>query len=146
MRWLEILVWVIYVSHNPDYFPCLSSNVTNTYAFVGTQLCPTFCDPMDCSLLGSYVHGVLQARVVKWVAMPSSSSSGWSGGNYWADGKWQTVVKEHLWQVMVVREWWQDGENVVLLEILICIASNSIVILSEVREGEIFYDTPLCAI
>ena len=30
------------------------------------------CDPMDCSLLDSYVHGILQARIPEWVAMPSS--------------------------------------------------------------------------
>ena len=34
--------------------------------------CPTLPDPTACSPLGSSVHGILQARVVKWVAMPSS--------------------------------------------------------------------------
>ena len=36
------------------------------------QLCLTLCDPMDCSLPGSSVHGVLQARILEWVARPSS--------------------------------------------------------------------------
>ena len=36
------------------------------------QSCLTFCDPMDCSPPGSSVHGSLQARVLEWVAMPSS--------------------------------------------------------------------------
>ena len=31
-----------------------------------TQLCPTLCDPMDCSLPGSSVHGNLQARMLEW--------------------------------------------------------------------------------
>ena len=35
------------------------------------QSCPTLCDPMDCSLLGSSVHVILQARILEWVAMPS---------------------------------------------------------------------------
>ena len=39
------------------------------------QLCPTFCDPMDCSPLGSSVHGILQAKVLEWAAMPSSKGS-----------------------------------------------------------------------
>ena len=30
------------------------------------------CDPMDCSLTGSPVHGTLQARILEWGAMPSS--------------------------------------------------------------------------
>ena len=33
------------------------------------QLCPTLCDPVDCSLLGSSLHGILQARVLEWVAI-----------------------------------------------------------------------------
>ena len=33
------------------------------------QLCPTLCDPIDCSLLGSSVHGILQARILDWIAM-----------------------------------------------------------------------------
>ena len=36
------------------------------------QSCPTLCDPMDCSPQGSSVHGILQARILEWVAMPSS--------------------------------------------------------------------------
>ena len=33
------------------------------------QLCPTLCDPMDCSPPGSSVHGIVQARILKWVAI-----------------------------------------------------------------------------
>ena len=36
------------------------------------QLCPTLCDPTDCSLPGSSVHGILQARILEWVAISSS--------------------------------------------------------------------------
>ena len=36
------------------------------------SLCLTLCDPMDCSLPGPSVHGVLQARIQEWVAMPTS--------------------------------------------------------------------------
>ena len=39
------------------------------------QLCPNLCDPMDCSLPGSSVHGILQAGILKWVAVPSSRGS-----------------------------------------------------------------------
>ena len=40
-----------------------------------TQLCPTLCDPMDYSLLGSSVHGIFQARVLEWVAISFSRGS-----------------------------------------------------------------------
>ena len=36
------------------------------------QSCPTLCDPMDCSLPGSSVHGIFQARVLEWVAIAFS--------------------------------------------------------------------------
>ena len=48
----------------PLSFSCLKALVT--------QSRPTLCDPMDCSPLGSSVHGILQARTVEWVAISSS--------------------------------------------------------------------------
>ena len=39
------------------------------------QSCPTLRDPMDCSLPGSSVHGIFLARVLEWIAMPSSKRS-----------------------------------------------------------------------
>jgi len=41
---------------------------------VSLQSCPTLCDPMDCSPLGSSVHGILQAKILKWVAISSSGA------------------------------------------------------------------------
>ena len=41
------------------------------------QLCPILCDPMDCSLPGPSVHGILQARILEWASMPSSKGSSW---------------------------------------------------------------------
>ena len=40
------------------------------------QSCPTLCDPMDCSLPGFSVHGILQARTLEWVAISFSRRSG----------------------------------------------------------------------
>ena len=39
------------------------------------QLCPTLCRPMDCSLPGSSVHRIFQARILEWVAISSSKGS-----------------------------------------------------------------------
>ena len=33
------------------------------------QSCPTLYDPVDCSPPGSFVHGILQARILEWVAI-----------------------------------------------------------------------------
>ena len=37
-----------------------------------TKLCPFLCDPMNCTLQGSFVHEISQARVLEWVAISSS--------------------------------------------------------------------------
>ena len=39
---------------------------------LGAQSCLTLCDPLDCSPPGFPVHGISQARILEWVAMPSS--------------------------------------------------------------------------
>ena len=65
------------------------------------QLCPALCNPMDCSLPGSSVHGILQARILEWVDIPfprgSSQPRDWTWGfcivgrffTIWAKGKVQ---------------------------------------------------------
>ena len=39
------------------------------------QSCPTLCDPRDCSLSGSSIHGIFQARVLEWIAIAFSRES-----------------------------------------------------------------------
>ena len=39
------------------------------------QLCLTLCDPMDCSLPGSSIHGIFQARILEWIAISFSRGS-----------------------------------------------------------------------
>ena len=39
------------------------------------QSCPTLSDPMDCSLLGSSIHGIFQARVLEWAAIAFSEGN-----------------------------------------------------------------------
>ena len=58
------------------------------------QSCLTLCEPMDCSLPGSPVHGILQARTLEWVAIFSSRGSSpprdWTGVS-WIVGRFFTV-------------------------------------------------------
>ena len=39
------------------------------------QSCPTLCDPMDCSLSGSFVHWIFQPRVLEWIALSFTRGS-----------------------------------------------------------------------
>ena len=57
----------------PYYIAFLSSS--HTSCVCSLQSCLTLCDPMDHSLLGSSVHGILQARILEWVAICSSRGS-----------------------------------------------------------------------
>ena len=45
------------------------------------QLCPALCDPINCSLPGFSVHGILQAGILKWVAISFSVGSSDQGSN-----------------------------------------------------------------
>ena len=45
---------------------CFSQNVTLLFIVSDTRSCPTLCNPVDYT-----VHGILQARILKWVAFPS---------------------------------------------------------------------------
>ena len=55
-------------------FSCCFSRVEERRKKV-VQSCPTLCDPMDCSLLGSSIHGIFQARILEWVAVSFSRGS-----------------------------------------------------------------------
>ena len=48
-----------------------------------TQSCPILCNPIRCRPLGSSVHGILQARILKWVAIPFSRGSSWPRDQAW---------------------------------------------------------------
>ena len=51
------------------------SSSSSVRAVLVAQSCPTRCDPMDCGPPGSSVHGILQARILEWIAIPFSRGS-----------------------------------------------------------------------
>ena len=93
--------------------------------------CVTLCDPMDCSLLGSSVHGILQARILEWVAIPFSRGSSQhrdqirvsciSGSFFtnWAtkeaksshESESRSVVSNSLWPLGLYTPWTSPGQN-----------------------------------
>ena len=73
----SILAWRIPWTEDPSGLQSMGSQrvghnwsdlVPRTKLCVCFQSCPTLCDPMDCRLPGSCVHGILQARILVWVA------------------------------------------------------------------------------
>ena len=78
-----------------------------------TQSCPTPCDPMDCSLPGSSVHGTVQARILEWVAMPSSRGSSWP-----RDGTWISCIVGWFLTVWTTRETLQGNTKELVLVVL----------------------------
>ena len=57
-----------------DFFSCCWIYIPNCCCLV-TKLCLTLCDSMDCSPPGSSVHGILQGRILEWVAISFSRGS-----------------------------------------------------------------------
>ena len=67
----------MYTSKFARFHSVFSTCVLSSQRFVCSvaQLCLSLCDPVDCSPPGSAVHGILQARILEWAAMPSSRGS-----------------------------------------------------------------------
>ena len=59
-------------------FELRSASVPSTFVWLhACSVTSALCEPMDCSLPGSSVHGILQARILEGVVMPSSRGSSW---------------------------------------------------------------------
>ena len=50
----------------------MKTQLTEVVCVLVVQLCPTLCDPMDCSPPDFSVPGILQARILEWIAIPFS--------------------------------------------------------------------------
>ena len=84
------------------------------HAYIVAQLCLTLCNPMDCSLSGSSVHGILQARILEWVAMPSSRGS--------SQPKDQTQVSRIPCRFFTI---WATGKPIYMLLLLLLLSRFS---------------------
>ena len=64
-----------------------------------TQSCPTLCDPMDCSLPGSSLHGIFQTRILEWVFISFSRRSSQT-----RDWTWVSRITDRCFTVWATRE------------------------------------------
>ena len=73
-----------------------------------SHLCPAVCISMDCSLLDSSVHGILQSRILEWIAIPFSRgfSRPW-------DWTWVSLIAVRFFTVWAIREYLYKGPNIV---------------------------------
>ena len=66
---LQSSIWHFRFAYS-TYSSPLSDGEKKKVKVIVTQSCPTVCDPMDYSLPGPSVHGILQARILEWVTFP----------------------------------------------------------------------------
>ena len=66
---LHINTYIWHLENSTDKPICKAE--IETQKVLVTQLCLTVCDPVDCSPPRSSVHGILQARILQWLAIPS---------------------------------------------------------------------------
>ena len=76
------------------YYKVDAGHGHNALSTKSLRLCLTLCDSMDCSLQGCSVHGVLQARILAWVAIPFSKGSFPPG-----DGTWVSHIIGQLFTI-----------------------------------------------
>ena len=87
---------------------------THTYIHQSfTQSCPTLCNPMNCSLPGSSVHGIFQAGILEWVAISFSR-----GSSQPRDQTWVSHIASRFFttgppreKLTLEKETWKDQER-----------------------------------
>ena len=79
LKYIHLLTWHHY-SDKPQALQ--TQHILNwpCCCCLNAKSCPTLGDLMNCSPLGSSIHGILQARILGWVAISSSKGSSWTRG------------------------------------------------------------------
>ena len=75
------------------------SHISRRLLMLVSQPCPSFCDPMDSSPPGFSVHGILQARILEWVAFPFSR-----GASQPRDQTWVPCTAGSFFTIWVTEE------------------------------------------
>ena len=97
--WCSPGTWIIFI-----FYVSLKMKV------LFAQLCPKLCDHMDCSLPGSSVHGILQIRILEWIAILFSRGSSWPRDRTqvsYIAGRFLTIwtTREAWWLPWYAHQW-----------------------------------------
>ena len=85
------LLWMMYfMSTQPGSF---TQGIGSAHCEVA-QSCLTLCDPLDCSLPGFSIHGILQARILEWVTISFSRGSSRPGDRTWVSHEADALTSE----------------------------------------------------
>ena len=87
------------------------------------QSCPTLSDPMDCSLPGSSVHGIFQARVLEWGAIAFSNLTCYLC--YFRKVNKMGNVRENLWLTL---SWWGPFASIFNFEVILYSSHDTVLI------------------
>ena len=68
--------WTVMIENHLNQLLNWERLLTRAAAAKSLQSCPTLCDPMDCSLPDSSIHGIFQAKVLEWGAIAFSADQG----------------------------------------------------------------------
>ena len=75
MKTVRVVALALQLRPDPSLGGAWPHRDTAVSSVLAAQLCLTLCDPVDCSPAGSSVHGILQARILDWAAIPFSRGS-----------------------------------------------------------------------
>ena len=94
---LRCFFFFYYKLYNSVYF------IGCVHACSVIKSCPTFCDPMDCSLPGSSVRGIFQVRTLEWVAISSTKGSSQPRDLTWVSSIARQIL--HHWTTWEASHW-----------------------------------------
>ena len=121
----QLQLHLAYCSFPWEALPLIFSQLVWVYA-KSLQSCLTLCNPMNCSLPGSSVHRILQARILGWVAIPFFQGSSWP-----KDWTHVSCIAERFFTVWATRE--------AIYETVVCLISVPIGSVLEVLVGFFFF-------
>ena len=146
---LSVIVNIKNLKHTLCSFPCDVYNYLYVWVCAKSlQLCPTLCDPMDCSPPGPSVHGTLQARILEWVAIlqgglpepgikhKSLMSLALAGGFFTTSDTWEASNYLHTHFKIKITSWLSQKWTSVQSDIISIHTKTTMIFIMKHREAQ----------